>query len=93
MRTLISREPWWANAPTAGQSDFDLNWGYLVIYQVDGRYEFEFDQTRPPDAEIVNRKGCRTSANTSSGLEGNVDQSKQVSLVETLGSEGADCHL
>jgi len=39
----------------------ELEWGYLVIYQVDGGFEFEFDQARPSVEEIVNRKGCRIS--------------------------------
>lgn len=61
MKTLFSREPWWAKAPQQGQTDLELEWGYLVIYQVDGRFEFEFDQTRPSVEEIGNRKGCRVS--------------------------------
>jgi len=61
MKTLFSREPWWAKAPLPGQADLELEWGYLVIYQVDGVFEFEFDQTRPSVDEIVNRKGCRIS--------------------------------
>ncbi len=67
MKTLFSREPWWANAPRAGQSDFELEWGYLEIYQVDGRFEFEFDRTRPSDSEIINRKGCRISGRSAEG--------------------------
>ncbi len=52
---LISREPWWAIPPRAGQSEQDLQWGYLEIY-ADGT--FRFDPTRPSDEEIRNRRGC-----------------------------------
>lgn len=62
MRELISREPWWANAPRAGQDELELEWGYLEIYKVDGKFDFQFLVTeRPSVHEIVNRKGCRTS--------------------------------
>jgi hypothetical protein len=57
---LVSREPWWARAPRKGQSEIDLDWGYLEIYQNGPRYEFKFVRERPSHAEIVNRKACRT---------------------------------
>ncbi|UXH55909.1 hypothetical protein Q1Z72_01585 [Pseudomonas qingdaonensis] len=56
MPNLISREPWWATRPEPGQSDRDVEWGYLEHFD-DG--SFNFDHTRPSDAEILNRKSCR----------------------------------
>lgn len=56
MPALISKEPWWAKRPQPGESDADVEWGYLEHYD-DGT--FNFDPTRPTDEEIRNRKGCR----------------------------------
>lgn len=53
---LVSREPWWAEPPRAGQDEAELTWGYLEIYR-DGT--FRFDPSRPSDEEIRNRPGCR----------------------------------
>ena len=52
---LLSREPWWAQPPRPGQSEQELQWGYLEHY-ADG--SFRFDPTRPTDEEIRNRKSC-----------------------------------
>lgn len=57
MATLISREPWWARPPQPGQDEMELEWGYLCHYS-DG--SFVFEQTRPSDKEIRERKSCRT---------------------------------
>ena len=53
---LISREPWWAHPPRPGQSELDVEWGYLETWS-DGT--FRFVRQRPSDEEIKNRKSCR----------------------------------
>lgn len=53
---LLSREPWWATAPKEGQSELDVEWGYLEHYE-NGAFLFVHD--RPTDAEIAARKSCR----------------------------------
>ena len=57
-KILLSREPWWAAPPNAGQDELELEWGWLEIYS-DG--SFNFDETRPTDDEIKNRPGCHLS--------------------------------
>lgn len=56
MATLLSKEPWWAKRPEPGQSDLDVEWGYLEHYD---NGEFVFNPTAPSLEEIKNRKGCR----------------------------------
>lgn len=56
MAQLLSREPWWAKRPEPGQSDCDVEWGYLEHYD-DG--QFVFNPSRPTQQEIENRKSCR----------------------------------
>lgn len=56
MAKLLSREPWWAKRPEPGQSDLDVEWGYLEHWD---NGEFLFNPTRPTLEEIQNRKGCR----------------------------------
>lgn len=56
-RQLVSREPWWALPPQPGQVELDCEWGWLEVYS-DGTCEFDCT-TRPTDAEILARKGCR----------------------------------
>ncbi len=53
---LLSREPWWATAPSPGQTDKDVEWGYLELYE-NGALVFVED--RPTDEEIATRKSCR----------------------------------
>lgn len=55
-KTLVSREPWWAEPPKSGQCDADLEWGYLEIYS-DGSVVFK--RERPCDDEIESRSSCR----------------------------------
>jgi len=55
MKTIISREPWWASPPKNGQSILDMDWGYLEYYS-DGSWVFV--RERPSDNEILNRKSC-----------------------------------
>ena len=64
--TLISREPWWALPPKPGQSESELDWGYLE-HHAGGR--FEFVQQRPTDDEIRNRPGCRLPVPTGGEAE------------------------
>jgi len=59
MASLVSREPWWAKRPAEGQTDEDVEWGYLEIYD-DGT--FRYDPTRPSDQEILTRKSCQIHA-------------------------------
>ncbi len=54
---ILSREPWWAHPPQQGQTEADVEWGYLVVYE-DGAVEFTLDE-RPAAEEIHSRKGCR----------------------------------
>ena len=56
MKDVLKREPWWASPPKPGQSDNDVEWGYLVLYSDNS---FEFDRTRPTDEEIQSRESCR----------------------------------
>lgn len=53
---ILSREPWWAAAPEDGQTEADVSWGYLELHS-DGTWHF--DDTRPSDDEIKNRKSCK----------------------------------
>jgi hypothetical protein len=53
---MISREPWWAEPPRPGQTESDIEWGYLEFYS-DG--SFRFVRERPSDSEIERRKSCR----------------------------------
>ncbi|HHI71504.1 MAG TPA: hypothetical protein ENJ91_10910 [Rhodobacteraceae bacterium] len=53
---LVSREPWWAYPPRPGQSELEVEWGYLETYD-DGTLRFV--RERPSDEEILNRKSCR----------------------------------
>lgn len=57
MRTLVDREPWWAQPPRRGQDELECTWGWLETYS-DGSFEFDAS-TRPSDEEIKNRRGCR----------------------------------
>lgn len=57
MKTLVTREPWWANPPKPGQPEHECIWGYLEVYS-DGTFVFD-DSKRPSDIEIDQRKGCR----------------------------------
>lgn len=59
MAQLLSREPWWATRPEPGQSDLDVEWGYLEHYD-DG--QFVFNPSKPTLQEIENRKSCRIPA-------------------------------
>lgn len=52
----LSREPWWATAPAPGQSERDVEWGYLEHYE---NGAFIFVEERPTDEEIAARKSCR----------------------------------
>lgn len=54
-KRLVSREPWWAAPPKEGQSEIDLEWGYLERYS-DGTWTFV--RERPSDEEILNRQSC-----------------------------------
>ncbi|HBO1427584.1 MAG: hypothetical protein ACLGID_15570 [Gammaproteobacteria bacterium] len=56
MAQLLWREPWWAKRPQPGQSDLDVEWGYLERYD-DG--QFVFNPSQPTLQEIKNRKSCR----------------------------------
>ncbi len=56
MSKLIEREPWWATRPEPGQTDAEVNWGWLEHYD-DGT--FIFVNERPTDEEIRQRKSCR----------------------------------
>lgn len=58
MRQIISKEPWWAAPPQAGQAESELEWGWLVHYS-EGEPRFEFIRERPSDREIQQRKSCR----------------------------------
>ncbi len=53
---LISREPWWERPPRPGESEWDVEWGYLECWS-DGT--FRFVRERPTPEEIRNRKSCR----------------------------------
>ena len=64
---IVSKEPWWKTPPKPGQTDDDLEWGYLIIYD-DGRVEFT-EQERPTPAEIANRKGCRLDVSGSTPVD------------------------
>ncbi|WP_083251045.1 hypothetical protein [Acidihalobacter aeolianus] len=55
-KRLISREPWWAKPPEPGQDELSVEWGWLEHWS-DGSWRF--DEERPSDAQIKNRKGCR----------------------------------
>lgn len=59
MRILISREPWWAKPPLDGQDELTVDWGFLEIYRLGSKFEFDYVDERPTDLEIHNRKGCR----------------------------------
>ena len=52
----INREPWWAYPPKPGQSEQDLDWGYLVTY-ADGNVRFLHET--PTAEELARREGCR----------------------------------
>jgi|GEM_PF-6828631 len=54
---IVSREPWWAHPPANGQSEEDVEWGYLIVYD-NGKIEFTLDE-RPTAEEIRTRRGCR----------------------------------
>ncbi len=55
-KEVLSKEPWYVHPPEPGQTDADLEWGYLVFY-TDGT--FEFINERPSDEEIASRTSCR----------------------------------
>lgn len=55
-KTLISREVWWFEPPRPGQTEADLRWGFVEIYD-DGTTCF-IDK-RPTDREMADRKSCR----------------------------------
>lgn len=57
MRELVTREPWWAEPPKAGQDELECEWGWLEIYS-DGSFYFD-SSTRPTDDEIKARSSCR----------------------------------
>ena len=54
-KTILSKEPWWEQPPKPGQTEADLRWGYLLIY--DDR-SFEFLDERPSEAELQARSSC-----------------------------------
>lgn len=54
--TLISREVWWFEPPKPGQTEADLIWGFLEIYN---NGESRFIHERPTAREIAERKSCR----------------------------------
>ena len=55
-KTMVSREPWWRTPPGPGQDEMTCVWEWLILWS-DGT--FTVDSTRPTDAEIRARKGCR----------------------------------
>ena len=57
MPKIISKEPWLAVPPKPGQSDDDLEWGWLIVEE-GGIVRFD-NTSRPTDDQIANRKACR----------------------------------
>lgn len=57
-KTVVSKEPWWATPPQPGQDELEVDWGYLIFFE---DCSWLFDDTRPSDQEIKDRKGCRLS--------------------------------
>lgn len=58
-KVVVSREIWWQRPPNKGETDLDVQWGYLVFYS-DNSHAFEFDENnQPPVTDILNRKSCR----------------------------------
>ena len=54
-KKIVSKEPWWEQPPQAGQTEAELNWGYLVFHE---DRSFEFLNERPSDAELQGRSSC-----------------------------------
>jgi len=52
---VVEKLVWWATPPAPGETDADINWGYLVIKS---DHSFEFVPTRPSADEIANRTHC-----------------------------------
>lgn len=55
-KTIISREPWWQAPPRPGQDEMECVWEWLITWS---DCTFTVEHTRPSDAEIRARKGCR----------------------------------
>lgn len=51
----IYREVWWELPPGEGQTEADVNWGWLLWHE---NGETRFIPERPTDEEIAARKSC-----------------------------------
>ena len=56
--SVRERLVWWKYPPQTGDTETDIEWGYLVFYS-DGRFAF-IDQ-RPPERDIKERRHCLLS--------------------------------
>ena len=54
-KKILSKEPWWEQPPKPGQTESDLEWGYLLFYE---DRSFEFLDERPSDEELQGRSSC-----------------------------------
>ena len=54
-KKILSKEPWWKQPPKPGQTEADLEWGYLLFYE---DRSFEFLDERPSDEELQGRNSC-----------------------------------
>lgn len=51
----IKREPWWKYPPKPGQTEADLEWGFLVEYE---NGDIRFIEEVPTEQELHERVGC-----------------------------------
>ena len=52
---IIFRSVWWKHPPKPGQTDKDLQWGWLLIYE---DKSCEFIEQQPSAADMRNREHC-----------------------------------